>query len=204
VTPAAFPHRAHTPLEQRVLGDVQRVPVAVLVPVAVPVEQHALPGPPQLPALQLPLLQVPGIGMQLLPFATQTLEMQQPLSSHELPEQQGCPGPPQAVPVNTTPPAPPPEPPTPVVLMPPPPPETGVLLLPPEPPLPPTPGVDVPPDPPSPLPPVAEGAEPSLELEFLHPATTKKWTETATAEHDRMDSARRCLVMGKLLGRQLR
>jgi hypothetical protein len=78
--PAAFPHRAQTPPEHLVLGDVHKVPVEVLVLVEVPVWQHGLPGPPQLPALQLPLLQVPAMGAQELPLAMQTFEMQQPLS----------------------------------------------------------------------------------------------------------------------------
>lgn len=115
VAPAAFPHKAHTPDEHLVLGEVHKVPVEVLV--LVPVVQQGLPGPPQLPELQLPFAQVPGIGVQLLPLATHRLETQQPLLWQLLPEQQGCPGPPQASELGTivppappadTPPAPPP------------------------------------------------------------------------------------------------
>jgi hypothetical protein len=92
--PAAFPHKAQTPDEHLVLEDVHNVPVDVLV--AVPVVQQGLPGPPQVPALQLPLAQVPGMGKQLPPLATQRLETQQPLLWQVLPEQHSWPGPPQA------------------------------------------------------------------------------------------------------------
>ncbi len=67
---------------------VHSVPVVVLVLVAVPVVQHGLPGPPQLPALQAPLAQVPAMGEQLAPLATHTLDTQQPLFWQMLPEQQ--------------------------------------------------------------------------------------------------------------------
>lgn len=149
------------------LGEVQSVPVEVLVLVEVPVVQQGLPGPPQLPALQLPLLQVPGIGMQLLPFPTQMLETQQPLSWHELPEQQSCPGPPHAVPVITAPPAPPlEEPPAPALLPPP------WMASPPAPP------------PPSPVPPLPVNTVPlsEPEPEPLQPAAMTRRTATAAAE----------------------
>ena len=66
-----FPHNAHTPDEHLVPGDVHAVPVDTLVLVLV--LQHGLPGPPHAPALQLPLVQVPGRGKQLLPLATHRL-----------------------------------------------------------------------------------------------------------------------------------
>jgi len=176
-----------------VLGEVQSVPVEVLVLVEVPVVQHGLPGPPQLPALQLPLVQVPGIGVQLLPFVTQMLDTQQPLSWHELPEQQSCPGPPQAVPVMTAPPAPPlPAPPAPAL----PPVPAGVLTLPPEPP----PPAGTRPPPPSPSPPLPRGKPPSAGAEPpLQPTATNSAARAAN-ERDRIDDVRLCLVMGELLG----
>jgi hypothetical protein len=201
VTPAELPQRAHTlpDDEQRVLGEVQRVPVETLVLVAVPVGQQARPGPPQRPSLQLPLLQFPGIGMQLLPFATQMLEAQQPPSLQALPEQQSCPGAPQPVPVVVTVP-PVPEPPLPEPPEPALPPVPGVLVLPPEPPLPPE---CSPPEPPSPSPPVP--GEPPLpsELDPLQPTTKASSDATATAEKHRMDDARLGLVMGPAPCRRL-
>lgn len=80
VIPAAVPQTAQLPDEHLVLGAVHSVPVDTLVLVLV--EQQGLPGPPQLvvvPTLQVPLLQVPGTGRQLLPLATHTLFTQQPL-----------------------------------------------------------------------------------------------------------------------------
>jgi len=90
-----LPHRAQTPDEHLVLGEVHSVPVEVLVLVLVPVGQQVLPGPPQLPSLHEPLTQVPGIGMQLAPLATQMLATQQPSFWQLLPAQHSCPGPPQ-------------------------------------------------------------------------------------------------------------
>ena len=153
-----FPHRAQTPLAHLVPGEVQAVPVDVLV--LVPVLQQGLPGPPQAPALQLPLLQVPARGKQLAPSATQRFEAQQPLPWQVLPEQQICPGPPHAVPTDVVPPAPPlpappePEPP----LLDPPAPMAASGLVPKIPSLPtptvPTPPVPLPLAPPPPSPPV--------------------------------------------------
>jgi hypothetical protein len=122
---------------------VHSVPVETLVLVLVPVGQQGLPGPPHAPVLQDPPLQVPGIGMQLLPLATQRFWTQQPSLLQVLPEQHSCPGPPHAT-LGTTPPLPP-EPPLPPPLPPAPP------LLPPLPP----PVFSLPPPPkPPPLPPV--------------------------------------------------
>lgn len=175
------------------------MPVEVLVLVEVPVVQQGLPGPPQLPALQLPLLQVPGIGAQLLPFATQTLDTQQPLSWHALPEQQSCPGPPHAVPVTTAPPAPePPLPAPPAPTLPPLP--VGVLALPPEPP----PPAGTMPPPPSPSPPVPGSKTPLSVplLELLQPPATTSRAAMATAKNEWADEARLCWVMDKLLERR--
>ncbi len=79
VIPAAVPQTAQLPDVHLVLGAVHSVPVDTLVLVLV--EQHGLPGPPQLvvPTLQVPLVQVPGTGRQLDPLATHTLFTQQPL-----------------------------------------------------------------------------------------------------------------------------
>ena len=103
-SPAFAPHKAQTPLEHFVPGAVHAVPVETLVLVLV--LQQGLPGPPQAPVLQLPLLHVPCNGKQLAPLATQTFEAQQPLFAQEFPAQQIWPGPPQAVPGITVPPEP--------------------------------------------------------------------------------------------------
>ena len=102
VSPALLPHRAQIPETHFVPDAVHNDPVPVLVPEV----QQGLPGPPHAPALQVPALQVPGTGKQELPLATHMPEMQQPLLVHALPEQQSCPGPPQAPPPLVVPPAP--------------------------------------------------------------------------------------------------
>lgn len=68
-SPGFLPHRAHTPEEHLVPGAEHAVPVETLVLVL----QQGWPGPPHVPALQLPLLHVPGKGTQLAPLATQRL-----------------------------------------------------------------------------------------------------------------------------------
>jgi hypothetical protein len=191
-TPAAFPQRAQTPPEHLVPGDVQSVPVDVLVLVAVPVEQQGLPGPPQLPALQLPLLQVPAMGMQLAPLAMQMLETQQALFWQVLPEQQSWPGPPHAVPVTTAPPAPPPDPPLPEPPVPPLLPPPPAMTVPPAP-------VSSPPEPPLSSPPGPVEPLSEVEPEPLHPTRTTRRVATAAAESERTDDTRLCSVMGKLL-----
>jgi hypothetical protein len=145
-SPAFFPQSAHEPDEHFVPGEVHAVPVETLVFVLV--LQQGIPGPPQEPELQVPLVQVPGSGMQLLPLATQMFEAQQPLLAQVLPGQQSCPGPPQTVPETRVPPTPL-DPPAPPLLLPPEPldPPEPPLLLPPEPLDPPEPPLLLPPEP---------------------------------------------------------
>lgn len=85
-SPAFFPQSAQTPDEHFVPPDVHVVPVDTLVLVLV--LQQGMPGPPHVPELQVPLLQVPAAGMQLAPFAMQTFDTQQPSAEQELPGQQ--------------------------------------------------------------------------------------------------------------------
>lgn len=190
-SPGLAPHRAHVPPEHFVLGAVQAVPVETLVLVLV--LQQGLPGPPQLPVVpQLPLLQVPGSGVQAAPLVTQTFRAQQPLLAQVFPEQQSCPGPPHAAawvlppepplappaPTTTVPPVPgfPPVPTTTVPPVPGLPPVPGgtvevLVLVPPPPPLPPSPSI-APPAPPSPA--VVPPAAPSPPLlESLQPLNAK-------------------------------
>jgi hypothetical protein len=209
-SPAFAPHKAQTPLEHFVPDAVHAVPVETLVLVLV--LQQGLPGPPQAPELQLPLLHVPGNGKQLAPLATQIFEAQQPLFAQELPAQQIWPGPPQ--PTVTAPPEPPAAfPPAPMSVppepaLPPPAPGGVVTMLVLEPPAPPLPGSTmVPPSParrpPSPSSPIAPPFPPPkpLPLESLHPWKAKAKVATTREEMTDNHFTVLCVRMGRLLRR---
>lgn len=212
-----LPQLAHTPDEHLVPGAVHRLPVEVLVPVV----QQGLPGPPHAPALQLPLLHVPGMGRHEPPLVTQIPDTQQPPSLHELPEQHNWVGEPHADPTTVVPPvpapaAPPlPAPPTPtppaptMTVVPPlavlvvPPPETAVSgLVPKTPPL--LPKMPPPPDafpplPPSPMPPVPGRVPLSVPLSEPLQPTEVALASTTSIEPERRAELSRCLfVMGTL------
>jgi hypothetical protein len=189
---------AQTPDEHLVPGDVQSVPVEMLVYVLVPVVQQGLPGPPHAPALQLPLLQLPAIGKQLLPLATHRFPAQQPPSRQVLPEQQIWPGLPQTVPTVVLPPLlAPPEPLPPLPPLPPGPPPAARV---PPTPIPPDPIASVPPAPAAapdpPLPPLPPGTlmPGSDELQPTLPIAT-----TTTARYEQSHQRQRLFLMAKLL-----
>jgi hypothetical protein len=206
-SPGFAPHNAQTPLEHFVPGAVQAVPVETLVLVLV--LQQGLPGPPQAPELQLPLLQVPCNGKQAAPLATQRFEAQQPLLAQVLPAQQTWPGPPQAVPSVTVPPEPPAAlPPAPTMIVPPapilPPAPRGtvevLVLVPVLVPLIPPCSTMLPPVPPSPRIPPLPPPKP-FPLESLHPWKAKAQATTTRGETTDNHFTALSVRMGRLLER---